>query len=82
MYEAPLELKKHVGAVHVKGRLSLLQRKISNVLLVNAYEQLPRRDVAEHEIRLATLAEAAGFDSNHHALLRDALEALVSLKIK
>lgn len=82
MSDAPLELKKHVGAVHVKGRLSLLQRKISNVLLVNAYEQLPRREVAEHEIRLSTLAEAAGFDSNDHGLLRDALEALVSLKIK
>ncbi len=82
MSDAPLELKKHVGAVHVKGRLSLLQRKISNVLLVNAYEELPRREVAEHEIRLATIAEAAGFDSNDHGLLRDALEALVSLKIK
>ena len=82
MSEAPLELKKHVGAVHVKGRLSLLQRKISNVLLVNAYEDLPRREVAEHEIKLGTIAEAAGFDSNDHLLLREALEALVSLKIK
>ena len=76
------ELKKHVGAVHVRGRLSLLQRKISNILLLNAYDELPDREVFEHTIRLRTLAEVAGFDSNDHALLREALEALVDVKIK
>ena len=76
------ELKKHVGAVHVRGRLSLLQRKISNILLLNAYEELPDREVFEHTIRLRTLADVAGFDSNDHALIREALEALVDVKIK
>lgn len=76
------ELKKHVGAVHVKGRLSLLQRKVSNVLLLNAYDELPEKDVLEHKIRLNTLAEVAGFDSNDHELLRGALEALVDVKIR
>lgn|GEM_PF-6272769 len=45
------ELKKHVGAVHVKGRLSLLQRKVSNILLLNAYDELPEQGVFEHTIR-------------------------------
>lgn len=76
------ELKKHVGAVHVKGSLSLLQRKVSNILLLNAYDELPEKGVFEHKIRLKTLAEVAGFDSNDHELLREALEALVDLKIK
>lgn len=76
------ELKKHVGAVHVKGQLSLLQRKVSNILLLNAYDELPKRGVFEHTIRLRTLADVAGFDSNDHQLLRDALEALVDVKIK
>ncbi|MEM1044223.1 MAG: RepB family plasmid replication initiator protein [Bacteroidota bacterium] len=75
------ELKKHVGAVHVKGQLSLLQRKVSNVLLLRAYEDLPNPEVFEHEIRLQTLAEVAGFDSNDHALLREALEALAGTTI-
>ena len=76
------ELKKHVGAVHVKGRFSLLQRKISNILLLNAYDELPDQGVFEHTIRLRTLGDVAGFDSNDHLLLREALEALVDLKIK
>ena len=45
------ELKKHVGAIHVKAHLSLLQRKLSNVLLLNAYEELPDPSVKEHEMR-------------------------------
>jgi hypothetical protein len=75
-------LKKHVGAIHVKGRLTLLQRKLSNVLLLNAYDELPDQARLEHSIRLRTLAEVAGFNSNDHLLLREALEALVDLKIK
>ena len=75
------ELKKHVGAVHVKGQLSLLQRKVSNVLLLRAYEDLPNPEVFEHEIKLRTLAEVSGFDSNDHALLREALEALAGTTI-
>jgi hypothetical protein len=76
------ELKKHVGAVHVKGPLTLLQRKISNVLLLNAYEDLPDSEIFEHQIRLGTLAQAAGFDSIDTQTLREALEALVDVKIK
>ncbi len=75
------ELKKHVGAVHVKGQLSLLQRKVSNVLLLRAYEDLPNPEVFEHEIKLRTLAEVSGFDSNDHVLLREALEALAGTTI-
>ncbi|MEM5398387.1 hypothetical protein, partial [Staphylococcus gallinarum] len=36
----PSELKKHVATVHVSGELSLLERKIVNVLLLNAYDEL------------------------------------------
>lgn len=80
--EFSLELKKHVGAVHIKGQLTLLQRKISNVLLLNAYDELPTSGVTEHRIRLGALAANAGFDSNDYQLLKEALEALVDLKIR
>ena len=33
-------VKKHVAAIHVSGKLTLLQRKLSNVLLLNAYDTL------------------------------------------
>ena len=76
------ELKKHVGAIHVKTQLSLLQRKLSNVLLLNAYEELPDPSVKEHEIPIRVLAEVAGYDSKDFAYLRDALRALVDCRVE
>ena len=73
------ELKKHVGAIHVKAHLSLLQRKLSNVLLLNAYEELPDPSVKEHEIPVRVLAE---YDSKDFAYLRDALRALVDCRVE
>ena len=35
-----LELKKHINAIHCTNNLSLLQRKLFNALLFNAYPNL------------------------------------------
>ena len=80
--DAPLELKKHVGAIHVKGSLTLLQRKAVNALLLNAYHELPDEDVEEHSIRLVDLARALGYNSNDHDLLKDTIETLVETKVR
>ena len=77
---ADSKLKKHVGAIHVTGRLSLLQRKLSNVLLVNAYDNLLRQD--EHSVRLSELAEVSGFDSNDQDILKKALKRLAETVIE
>ena len=76
------EVKKHVGAVHVRGALSLLERKVSNVLLLNAYDELDDPSVAEHTINLPVLADVVGFDSKDSKLIKDALRALVDYKIE
>lgn len=76
------ELKKHVGAIHVKAPLTFLQRKISNVLLLNAYEELPDPSVKEHAIPIRVLAQVAGYDSKDFAYLRDALRALVDCRVE
>ena len=76
-----VEVKKHVGAIHVKGSLLLLQRKAANALLLNAYEELPDDSVKEHTVRVSDLAAAIGYDSNDHETLKRTLEALVDLKI-
>ena len=80
--DAPIELKKHVGAIHVKGSLSLLQRKAVNALLLNAYHELPDESVEEHSIRLVDLARALGYNSNDHELLKDTIETLVETKVR
>ena len=77
---ASREVKKHVGAIHIKGKLSLLQRKVANVLLLNAYDDLPIKD--KHRIRIKDLAEVAGFDSNNHEVLKDTLRSLAQIMIE
>lgn len=70
------EVKKHVGAVHVNNRLTLLQRKLANVLLLNAYDSLLTRET--HSIRLTMLCDMVGFKSNDYRSLKEALQALAS----
>jgi plasmid replication initiation protein len=74
------ELKKHVGAVHIRNRLTLLQRKIANILLLNAYEDL--LTAQSHAIKVKQLATIAGFDSKDYAVLKDALVELTETSIE
>ena len=71
-------LKKNVGAIHTDGQLSLLQRKLSNVLLLNAYDELLTKP--EHEIDEKTLCAMLGYDSNDRAPLKSALKALAAVQ--
>jgi hypothetical protein len=74
------EVKKHVAAIHIKNTLSCLQRKIANVLLVNAYEDLLAKEV--HAIRTRELAQAAGYDSHDHQILKNALITLAETTLE
>ncbi|GAD57582.1 initiation of plasmid replication [Limimaricola cinnabarinus LL-001] len=47
-------VKKSVAAIHIGGKLTLLQRKLSNVLLLNAYDALLSNQV--HRIDARTCA--------------------------
>lgn len=77
---ATQSLKKHVGAIHVSGKLSLLKRKIANVLLLNAYHELT--DVDEHRIGIQELADIAGFNSKDFELLKDAFRDLAKTTVE
>ena len=68
-------LKKHVAAIHIGAKLSLLQRKLINALLYNAYDEL--LTAREHHISTAVLCEMIGFDSNNTAHLKTALKGLM-----
>ncbi|WP_420819284.1 replication initiation protein [Pacificoceanicola onchidii] len=67
-------VKKNVAAIHVSGKLSLLQRKLSNVLLLNAYDTLITR--AAHRIDARTLCLMIGYNSNDTETLKLALRGL------
>ena len=67
-------VKKHVAAIHVSGKLSLLQRKLSNVLLLNAYDTLVSRPM--HQIDARTLCLMIGYNSNDTETLKQSLKGL------
>ena len=67
-------VKKNVAAIHVSGKLTLLQRKLSNVLLLNAYDTLTTRST--HRIDAKTLAMMIGYNSNDIDTLKSSLRGL------
>ncbi len=67
-------VKKHVAAIHVSGKLTLLQRKLSNVLLLNAYDTLTTQRA--HRIDARTLCLMIGYNSNDTDTLKAALRGL------
>ncbi len=67
-------VKKHVAAIHVSGKLTLLQRKLSNVLLLNAYDTLISQQV--HVIDARTLCLMIGYNSNDMDTLKASLRGL------
>ncbi|WP_372801368.1 replication initiation protein [Paracoccus seriniphilus] len=67
-------VKKHVAAIHVSGKLTLLQRKLSNVLLLNAYDTLISR--SRHQIDARTLCLMIGYNSNDMDTLKQSLRGL------
>ncbi|MDN5788893.1 replication initiation protein, partial [Pseudorhodobacter sp.] len=67
-------VKKNVAAIHVSGKLTLLQRKLSNVLLLNAYDTLISQ--TKHQIDARTLSLMIGYNSNDMETLRAALRGL------
>jgi hypothetical protein len=75
----PSELKKHVATVHVSGELSLLERKIVNVLLLNAFDDLLTKK--RHTLPVGILCTMLGFDSKNHDALKRALLKVMSTPI-
>ena len=68
-------VKKNVAAIHVSGKLTLLQRKLSNVLLLNAYDTLIHQTT--HRIDARTLCAMIGYNSNDMETLKASLRGLV-----
>ena len=67
-------VKKNVAAIHVSGKLTLLQRKLSNVLLLNAYDTLITN--SRHQIDARTLCLMIGYNSNDMDTLKQSLKGL------
>lgn len=67
---------KSSAAIHIQNNITLLQRRAWNVLLANAYDELP--DEEEHRIRVKDLMEILEFDSKNEYYIKESLKALTT----
>lgn len=75
-----LELKKHVALIHSTNKLTLLERKIANALLYNAYENLLTQH--EHQIHIPSLCVLIGYNSKDFKTIKKSLISLISTVIE
>ncbi|NTW99364.1 MAG: RepB family plasmid replication initiator protein, partial [Geobacteraceae bacterium] len=75
------QVKKHVAAIHTSGILSLLERKMVNVLLLNAYDALLTRRT--HTLPIKHLCAMLGWDeSNNIERLQGVLRKLATTAVE
>ena len=74
------EVIKASPAIQIQSKITHLQRRAWNVLLANAYNELPNKDI--HQVSVAELARKLGFNSRDFDHLKETLEALVDCKVE
>ena len=74
------EVIKASPAIQIQSKITHLQRRAWNVLLANAYNELPNKDI--HRVSVAELAKKLGFNSHNEDHLKETLEALVDCKVE
>lgn len=74
------EVKKHIAAVRVGDTVGLLARKIWNVLLLNAYDELLNQDF--HKIKVSDLCEITGCNTRNYKNIADVLGNLMTTNVK
>lgn len=74
------DLKKHVAAIRITDKVGLIPRKIWNVFLLNAYDDLLYKQV--HSINYSVLCEIIGCNTKNSKHLEEALIKLCSVAIQ
>jgi plasmid replication initiation protein len=75
-----VEIKKHVNAIHSSNNISLVQRKLFNAFLLNAYHDLPK--TSQYEIPVRKLCKLIGYDSNDQKKLKNSILALITTAVE
>ena len=68
------EVIKASPAIQIQSKISLLQRRAWNVLLANAYNELPDKDI--HSVSLVELAAKLRLGTGNQDYLKDVLRSL------
>jgi len=72
------ELIKASAAIQMENELTELQRLTVNVLLYNAYNELPNLGIEKHRIAVSDLTKAVGYQSNSLNYLKRLLKDIQS----
>lgn len=73
-------IKKHINAIHCSNNLTLVQRKLFNALLFNAYHDMPNKP--QYEISIRKLCNLIGYGSRDYKKIRKALLDLINTSIE
>ena len=71
---------KHSAAIHIQNNITLLQRKVWNVLLFNAYDDLPLQEI--YHIPVRELKKHLDYNSNDDEYLKQIIRALVNCSVE
>lgn len=74
------EVVKASPAIQIQNKISLLQRRAWNVLLANAYNELPYEEI--HYVTMVELEAKLGFDSKNEDYLKEVLKGLRSCEVQ
>ena len=74
------EVIKASPAIQIQSKISLLQRRAWNVLLANAYSELPNKDI--HSVSLVELSAKLGFESGNQEYLKEVLKSIVDCTVE
>ena len=74
------EVIKASPAIQIQSRISLLQRRAWNVLLANAYNELPDKDI--HSVSMVELSAKLGFGDGNQEYLKEVLKSIVDCTVE
>ena len=74
------EVIKASPAIQIQSKISLLQRRAWNVLLANAYNELPDKDI--HSVSMIELAAKLGFGDGNQEYLKEVLKSIVDCMVE
>lgn len=73
-------LNKHIAAIHCKNTFSLLQRKMANALLYNAYDDLLKKEI--HTIAIGKLCKLINYSGHNYDVIKEAARLLASTTVE
>lgn len=77
----PQEVRKHISAVHISGDLTAVERKLINVLLLNAFDDLTNK--SEFSLPVAVMCDMIGWEeSNNVTSLKESLRRITKTSVE